>query len=74
MKQIPTASEFMYEKDILNPNKKITEAMIEFAKLHVEAAKREFFEVIKQEGLKNVPKGWSEQFPNGSIYDPKVVK
>jgi len=36
--KIPTAEDFLYEKDILNPNRKITNAMIEFAKLHVEAA------------------------------------
>ena len=38
MKKLPTAEEFMYQNDILNPSKKITETMIEFAKLHVEAA------------------------------------
>ena len=38
MKQLPTAAEFMYQNDILNPNRKITQVMIEFAKLHVQAA------------------------------------
>jgi hypothetical protein len=41
MEKLPTAAEFMYEKDILNPDRKITQAMIEFAKLHVEAALKE---------------------------------
>lgn len=38
MKQLPTVEEFMYQNDILNPHKKITQTMIEFAKLHVQAA------------------------------------
>ena len=38
MKQLPTAEEFMYQNDILNPHKKITQTMIEFAKLHVQQA------------------------------------
>lgn len=38
MEKLPTAEEFMYQNDILNPHKKITQTMIEFAKLHVQQA------------------------------------
>jgi hypothetical protein len=30
--------------------------------------------IQKQEGQKGVPNGWSNRFPNGSIYDVKVIK
>lgn len=48
MKQLLTAEEFMYQNDILNPNRKITQAMIEFAKLHVEAALKEASNGLRQ--------------------------
>lgn len=30
--------------------------------------------IKKQETQRGVPKGWSKKYPNGSIYDPEVIK
>lgn len=34
------------------------------------------FRIQKQSGykLKGIPEGWSDNFPNGSIYNPEVIK
>ncbi|RPD83010.1 hypothetical protein EGK75_13860 [Neisseria weixii] len=32
------------------------------------------FRIKNQESQKGVPTGWSQKFPNGSIYDVKVIK